>query len=162
MSNANVTKVVISESTEQKVWDALQTLHTLIGTYNGAPAISFEDTVRQGKVKDLSVRAMAALSDASGARRAAKIAAYSGAVAEVVEAHMVAGRAAIAAVNALPAEVRALVSIKRTCFVPLSEVYDIFPQDMSTSDKNALLTTMGYKMGKESKDAPLALACEIK
>jgi hypothetical protein len=159
----NNDKVIISETSETKVWEALKVLHATIGTYNGAPAISFEDTVRQGKVKDLSVRAMAALSDASQSRRAAKIAAYSGAVAALCEAYSLDVRAALAAVASLPETVRAFVPpVKRTVFIPLSEVYDIFPQDMTTEQKNALLTAMSYRMGKVSKDAPLALVCEVK
>lgn len=153
MSNDNVTKsAVISDEQEKGIFQALMALHGIIGTYGGAPSITFEEAVKSGKVGQLSTLAVTAVKDLHESRRAARIAQYRTAVEGATLPFTSGIMAAREAIAALPESVRQFVpAVPSVAFAPLVLVYAALPQDMPVSEKNALLTSMGYKFGYSAK-----------
>jgi hypothetical protein len=157
---ANVVKLpIISDVSEERILDALRTLHSVIGTY-GAALPDFDDMladVGQGTDQALNLgritnRAHKALTALQQHRKEEEVRAFRQGVKEALQSAIEVQGAARDAFLALPKEVRQFMpSFPTTVVVPVSDMSDVFPTGTPIEAQVKLLHTMGYKVSKKDK-----------
>jgi len=156
MSQKNTTSdtsvKVVSDAREDEILSIFRTLHgkVLLALQECEVKPLFPDNFAQCAATDYKVlhQQARALLIAKGKDRTDKrVAEIRGKVAEVIDTHMSQARAAKAALEALPADVRKfLPSFSSVVKVPLSDIRACFPTNASDKEVFEDLTYMGYKV----------------
>lgn len=157
---SNVVKLpIISDMSEERILDALRTLHSEIGTY-GAALPSFDDMVAdvgQGTDRALDLaritnRAHKALGALTSHRKEEEVRAFRQGVKEALASAIELQGKARDAFLALPKEVRQFMpSFPTSVVVPVSDMSDVFPTGTPIEAQVKILHTMGYKVSKKDK-----------
>jgi hypothetical protein len=158
--NATPALPVISEQTEALVKEALETLHTVLGTY-GSPLPEFsrmmadigtnsgDRALDAGRITNRAIKALAQL---SSHRREEKVRAFREGVEEIVSGKVADAKAAKATIDAMPAAQRAfLPAFPKEVWVAVSDVAPVFPTGTPETDMYKFLQQLGYKLGKQNK-----------
>lgn len=155
MSNANKSVKsgkVVSDAREEEILSIFRTLHgkvlLALQECDIKPTFNTEwDKCTSVDYKELTGTARSLLNAKVGDRKEKRVAGIRTKIQGVVDTHMSQARAAKAAMDALPADVRKfLPAFSTTVKIPLSDIRACFPQGASDTEVFADLEYLGYKV----------------